>query len=183
MWEYGPVSKNYVVQSCRKSFLSALYGIYEHEGLIDLSLDMADLGIDDSVPPSLTELEKLDSEQAKIAEQAGACAVMALERVPADIRKEGGVARMASIERITAIQEADLLLAFGMRFDDRVTGNLKTYASQAKKIHVEVDASEVVVTNGAKQAVFQSFFSSSTERSWGPACMPIRNMVRHRPVR
>ena len=34
-------------------------------------------------------------EQAKIAEDAGACAVMALERVPADIRKEGGVARMA----------------------------------------------------------------------------------------
>jgi len=42
-----------------------------------------------------------------------------------------------------AIQEADLILAFGMRFDDRVTGNLKTYAAQAKKIHVEVDASEV----------------------------------------
>ncbi len=42
-----------------------------------------------------------------------------------------------------AIQEADLILAFGMRFDDRVTGNLKTYAAQAKKIHVEVDASEM----------------------------------------
>ena len=43
----------------------------------------------------------------------------------------------------TAIQEADLLLAFGMRFDDRVTGNLKTYAPHAKKIHVEIDPSEV----------------------------------------
>jgi acetolactate synthase-1/2/3 large subunit len=43
----------------------------------------------------------------------------------------------------SAIQEADLLLAFGMRFDDRVTGNLKTYAPHAKKIHVEVDPSEV----------------------------------------
>jgi acetolactate synthase-1/2/3 large subunit len=43
----------------------------------------------------------------------------------------------------SAIQRADLLLAFGMRFDDRVTGNLKTYALQAKKIHVEIDASEV----------------------------------------
>ena len=42
-----------------------------------------------------------------------------------------------------AIQQADLLLAFGMRFDDRVTGNLKTYAPDAKKIHVEIDASEV----------------------------------------
>jgi acetolactate synthase I/II/III large subunit len=42
-----------------------------------------------------------------------------------------------------AIQQADLLLAFGMRFDDRVTGNLKTYSPGAKKIHVEIDASEV----------------------------------------
>ena len=41
------------------------------------------------------------------------------------------------------IQQADLLLAFGMRFDDRVTGNLKTYATQAKKIHIEIDPSEV----------------------------------------
>jgi pyridoxal 5'-phosphate synthase pdxS subunit len=43
-------------------------------------------------------------EQARIAEDAGATAVMALERVPADIRKEGGVARMAAIEIIEAIQ-------------------------------------------------------------------------------
>jgi pyridoxal 5'-phosphate synthase pdxS subunit len=43
-------------------------------------------------------------EQAKIAEEAGAAAVMALERVPADIRKEGGVARMAQIAVIEAIQ-------------------------------------------------------------------------------
>ena len=43
----------------------------------------------------------------------------------------------------TAIQNADLLLAFGMRFDDRVTGNLKTYAPNAKKIHIEIDPSEI----------------------------------------
>ena len=42
-----------------------------------------------------------------------------------------------------AIQEADLLLAFGMRFDDRVTGNLKTYAPHAKKIHIDIDPSEI----------------------------------------
>jgi len=46
------------------------------------------------------------AEQAKIAEDAGACAVMALERVPADIRKEGGVARMASIKIIKQIMDA-----------------------------------------------------------------------------
>ena len=43
----------------------------------------------------------------------------------------------------TAIQQADLILAFGMRFDDRVTGNLRTYAPHALKIHVEIDASEI----------------------------------------
>jgi acetolactate synthase-1/2/3 large subunit len=42
-----------------------------------------------------------------------------------------------------AIQEADLLLAFGMRFDDRVTGNIKTYAVNAKKIHIDIDPSEM----------------------------------------
>jgi acetolactate synthase-1/2/3 large subunit len=42
-----------------------------------------------------------------------------------------------------AIQEADLLIACGMRFDDRVTGTLSTYATKAKKIHIEVDPSEV----------------------------------------
>ncbi|MEW5872852.1 MAG: biosynthetic-type acetolactate synthase large subunit [Chloroflexota bacterium] len=42
-----------------------------------------------------------------------------------------------------AIQNADLLLAFGMRFDDRVTGNLRGYAPRARKIHVEIDPSEM----------------------------------------
>ena len=42
-----------------------------------------------------------------------------------------------------AIQEADLLIALGMRFDDRVTGNLKTYAVNARKIHVDIDRSEL----------------------------------------
>lgn len=42
-----------------------------------------------------------------------------------------------------AIQNSDLILAFGMRFDDRVTGTLKTYAPKAKKIHIEIDPAEV----------------------------------------
>jgi acetolactate synthase-1/2/3 large subunit len=43
----------------------------------------------------------------------------------------------------TAIQEADLLIALGMRFDDRVTGNLRTYARTARKIHVDIDRAEL----------------------------------------
>jgi len=42
-----------------------------------------------------------------------------------------------------AIQEADLLIALGMRFDDRVTGNLKTYSPHSRKIHVDIDPSEL----------------------------------------
>ncbi len=42
-----------------------------------------------------------------------------------------------------AIQGADLLLAFGMRFDDRVTGNLRTYSPNSRKIHIDIDASEL----------------------------------------
>jgi acetolactate synthase-1/2/3 large subunit len=42
-----------------------------------------------------------------------------------------------------AIQKSDLLLAFGMRFDDRVTGTLNTYAPGAKKIHIDIDPSEI----------------------------------------
>jgi pyridoxal 5'-phosphate synthase pdxS subunit len=51
-------------------------------------------------------MDVTDATQARIAEEAGAVAVMALERVPADIRAEGGVARMADPEKVSEIQEA-----------------------------------------------------------------------------
>jgi len=80
-------------------------------------------------------MDVTNAEQAKIAEDAGAASVMALERVPADIRKEGGVARMASVKKIREIQrtvtipvmakarighfvEAQILEALGVDFID-----------------------------------------------------------------
>jgi pyridoxal 5'-phosphate synthase pdxS subunit len=51
-------------------------------------------------------MDVVDAGQARVAEEAGACAVMALERVPADIRRDGGVARMSDPAMIRAIQEA-----------------------------------------------------------------------------
>ena len=51
-------------------------------------------------------MDVVDAEQARIAEAAGACAVMALERVPSDIRRDGGVARMSAPEMIRGIQQA-----------------------------------------------------------------------------
>jgi len=50
-------------------------------------------------------MDVVDPEQAKVAEDAGACAVMALERVPSDIRRDGGVARMSDPEMIEGIKE------------------------------------------------------------------------------
>jgi pyridoxal 5'-phosphate synthase pdxS subunit len=51
-------------------------------------------------------MDVTDADQARIAEDAGACAVMALERVPADIRRDGGVARMSDATKIEEIQQA-----------------------------------------------------------------------------
>ena len=51
-------------------------------------------------------MDVTDSEQAKIAEQSGACAVMALERIPSDIRKDGGIARMSDPDMIKKIQDS-----------------------------------------------------------------------------
>src|ERR1700710_3207487 len=51
-------------------------------------------------------MDVVTPEQARIAEDAGACAVMALERVPSDIRRDGGVARMSDPEMIRGIQQA-----------------------------------------------------------------------------
>src|SRR5882724_3520409 len=51
-------------------------------------------------------MDVTNHEQAKIAEDAGAAAVMALERVPSDIRKDGGVARMSPVKKIKEIQKA-----------------------------------------------------------------------------
>ncbi|MGH7683582.1 MAG: pyridoxal 5'-phosphate synthase lyase subunit PdxS, partial [Vulcanimicrobiaceae bacterium] len=51
-------------------------------------------------------IDVTDAQQAVIAQEAGAVAVMALERVPADIRKEGGVARMSDLKKIREIMDA-----------------------------------------------------------------------------
>ena len=51
-------------------------------------------------------MDVTNAEQAKIAEDAGAASVMALERVPSDIRRDGGVARMSPVKKIQEIQKA-----------------------------------------------------------------------------
>ena len=73
-----------------------------------------------------------------------ACTLLGLGAIPAAHPLNLGMMGMHGESWVNnAIQQADLLLAFGMRFDDRVTGNLAHYAPNAKKIHIEIDPSEI----------------------------------------
>jgi len=69
-----------------------------------------------------------------------------------------------------AIQEADLLIALGMRFDDRVTGNVKTYALNAKKIHVDIDRAELNKNVRVDVAISKDLRSALAE--WMPHVAP-----------
>ncbi|MFC6645016.1 biosynthetic-type acetolactate synthase large subunit [Granulicella cerasi] len=73
-----------------------------------------------------------------------ASTLLGLGAIPAEHPLQLGMMGMHGESWVNnAIQEADLLLALGMRFDDRVTGNLAHYAPNAKKIHIEIDPSEI----------------------------------------
>ena len=104
------------------------------------------------------------ADQAKIAEDAGACAVMALERVPSDIRRDGGVARMADATKIEEIQqavtipvmakarighfvEAQILQSLGRRLHRRVRG---AHARRRGAPHRQVGVHRAVRVRGAE---------------------------------
>ena len=73
-----------------------------------------------------------------------ACTLLGLGGFPASHPRNLGMMGMHGETWVNrAIQDADLIIAVGMRFDDRVTGNLKTYAQTAKKIHIELDPAEI----------------------------------------
>ena len=108
-------------------------------------------------------MDVVTAEQAKIAEDAGACAVMALERVPADIRRDGGVARMSDPEMIEGIKaavtipvmakvrighfvEAQILEALGVDYIDE--SEVLTPADQAN--HIDKHAFKVPFVCGCR---------------------------------
>ncbi len=83
-------------------------------------------------------------EFAERTETPVAMTLLGIGAMPASHRLNLGMMGMHGESWVnTAIQEADLLLAFGMRFDDRVTGNTRTYATRARKIHIDIDPSEI----------------------------------------
>jgi len=88
-----------------------------------------------------------EREVLQLAERAGipiAVTLLGIGGIPASHPLNLGMMGMHGEAFVNhAIQQADLLIALGMRFDDRVTGNLKTYALNAKKIHVDIDRAEL----------------------------------------
>src|SRR5208337_437980 len=109
-------------------------------------------------------MDVVTAEQAKIAEGAGAVAVMALERVPADIRAQGGVARMAAVNKVREIQhavtipvmakvrighfvEAQILEALGVDFIDE--SEVLTPADES--FHIDKHAFKVPFVCGARE--------------------------------
>lgn len=85
-------------------------------------------------------MDVTNAEQARIAEEAGACAVMALERVPADIRRDGGVARMCDPKKIKEIQEA---VTIPVMAKARIGHFAEAQIIQALKVDM-IDESEVL---------------------------------------
>jgi pyridoxal 5'-phosphate synthase pdxS subunit len=85
-------------------------------------------------------MDVTNAEQAKIAEDAGATAVMALERVPSDIRKEGGVARMASISKMREIMKT---VSIPVMAKARIGHFMEAKVLQALKVDF-IDESEVL---------------------------------------
>ena len=78
------------------------------------------------------------------ADMPAGCTLLGLSALPSDHPLNKGMLGMhGSLATNRKTQECDLLIAVGMRFDDRITGKLSTYAAQAKKIHFDIDPSEI----------------------------------------
>ncbi len=78
------------------------------------------------------------------ADLPAGCTLLGLSALPSQHPLNVGMLGMhGSLGANKKTQECDLLIAVGMRFDDRITGNLATYAKQAKKIHFDIDPSEI----------------------------------------
>ena len=100
-------------------------------------------------------LDVTTAEQAKIAEDAGAAAVMALERVPADIRVQGGVARMAAIEKIVEIQEC---VSIPVMAKIRIGHIVEAQMLQALEVDF-IDESEVLTPADEENHVYKHDFT------------------------
>ena len=100
-------------------------------------------------------MDVTNADQAKIAEDAGSAAVMALERVPADIRVQGGVARMSSIEKIQEIQET---VSIPVMAKVRIGHIAEAKILQALEVDF-IDESEVLTPADEENHIFKQPFT------------------------
>src|SRR5213592_51493 len=100
-------------------------------------------------------MDVTNAEQAKIAEDAGAAAVMALERVPADIRRDGGVARMSPVSKIREIQNA---VTIPVMAKCRIGHTAEARILEALKVDF-LDESEVLTPADEENHVYKRDFS------------------------
>lgn len=116
------------------------------------SVEKAAKMINDSVKPFMlvgqgVELGCAREELLSLIEKAQipvGCTMLGLSALPSDHPLNMGMLGMhGNLGPNVMTNECDLLIAVGMRFDDRVTGNLKTYAKQAKVVHLDIDPSEI----------------------------------------
>ena len=93
------------------------------------------------------ELGNAQDELLKLVEKADlpcGCTLLGLSAIPSEHRLNKGMLGMhGNLGPNVKTNESDVIIAVGMRFDDRVTGNLATYAKQAKIIHLDIDSSEI----------------------------------------
>ena len=92
----------------------------------------------------LSGAEKQLMQLLEKADIPAACTVLGLSAIPTDYLLNMGMLGMhGNVGPNVKTNECDVLIAIGMRFDDRVTGDLKTYAKQAKVIHFDIDSAEI----------------------------------------
>lgn len=117
------------------------------------------------------------SEFLEKAQMPAGCTLLGLSALPSDHPLNKGMLGMhGNLGPNVMTNQCDLLIAVGMRFDDRVTGNLKTYAKQAKIIHFDIDPSEInknvkvdlAVLGDCKQtlAAVTELLDETTHKSW-----------------
>src|ERR1700732_2388319 len=99
-------------------------------------------------------MDVVNADQAKIAEAAGASAVMALERVPADIRRDGGVARMSPVSKIREIQSA---VSIPVMAKCRIGHIAEARILEALKVDF-IDESEVLTPDDEANPVYKHEF-------------------------
>ena len=99
-------------------------------------------------------MDVVNADQAKIAEAAGAAAVMALERVPADIRRDGGVARMSPVSKIREVQQA---VSIPVMAKCRIGHLTEARVLEALKVDF-IDESEVLTPADAENHVYKHDF-------------------------